>query len=198
MFERAFSGLDQALHGRLPADRVDAVEGAATPFPWSIAIALHEPTTRVVAVELPEVLTQTRAAVEAAGVADRIELVAGDLFRISFRAEHDVVVAANLCHLFDAERAATLVARLAAALAPGGTLALVDLPGDGVDDPGPAIYGVGLALRTSGGGLHTDAEHRRWLAGAGLFDVAARPVTEGGLHLWTGRVPARTRTPVLA
>lgn len=223
LLDGAFAGLDEALRGRPPPDRVDTVEGATARYPsivpllgavlteaakevadrlarpglrvldagaggapWSIALARREPTCRVVAVDLPGVLGATRAAAKAAGVADRFEFVAGDLFGLPLRAEHDLVIAGNLCHLFNPERTATLVARLAGALRPGGTLAIVDLPGDCADDPATAVYALGLVLRTSGGCLHDSGDFRRWLAAAGLVDVDALALADRGLQLFSG------------
>lgn len=168
---------------------LDAGAGGA---PWSLAMVRHEPSCHVAAVDLPDVVAVTRDAVEAAGVADRYELIAGDLFALRPEPVHDVVLAGNLCHLFAPERAAALLARLATALAPGGRLAVIDQPADrpAADGLGTATYALGLALRTEQGRLHSTADYHGWLAAAGLGQLDAQPVGAHGLCLLTGRRPA--------
>ena len=108
-----------AARALAPAGRVlDAGAGAA---PWSIAVAGADPSARITALDLAPVLETTRAQVAAAGLSDRFTFEAGDLLGlVPEPAGHDVVLLANVCHLFDDVTNADLVARLSGALAPGG------------------------------------------------------------------------------
>lgn len=149
---------------------LDAGAGAA---PWSLALVRAAPDAEVVALDLPGVIEPLRAAVVDAGAAASFRLVAGDLTDGALGQDlggpFDLVIAANLLHLFDAERATRLVGALAAELADGGRLAVVDVLPDRVrEDPRVALYALGLALRTASGGLHARDDHRRWMARAGL------------------------------
>lgn len=165
-----------------PGVRVlDIGAGAA---PWSLAIARREPTARVVAVDLPAVAGATRRAVDEAGLVDRVEVVTGDILDEALD-EHlggpfDVVMAANLCHLFDGGRARWLVARLARHVNDDGRLVIIDVLPDLVrEDPGVALYALGLDVRTTAGGLHPRADYDQWLDDAGLGHTELHRTADG-------------------
>ncbi|HVF32394.1 MAG TPA: class I SAM-dependent methyltransferase [Acidimicrobiales bacterium] len=153
---------------------LDAGAGGAG---WSRAIVAREESCRVVAVDLPEVVATTSALICAAGVADNFGVVAGDLFTLdpsALGAPFDLVLAANLFHLFDRERASVLLTRLSGLLAPGGRLVAIDaIPtGSGdADDRRARLYGVHLLLRTGTGGVWTFDDYVAWMASCGLVDV---------------------------
>ncbi len=175
-----------------PGVRVlDVGAGAA---PWSLAMVRREPSCRVTALDLPGVADVTRRAVAEASAADRYEIIDADAFSHLPGGPYDLVVAGALCHLFDDATAEALVVRLAGVLAGGGQLAIIDAL---ADDPqtspvARATYELGLALRTTGGRLHTGTAHRRWLTTAGL-DPRTAHVSEHAphglrLHLLVGDV----------
>lgn len=177
-----------------PGQRVlDVGAGAA---PWSLAVLRREPTCQVTAVDLPEVLEVTRRAVADAGHADRYEFVGTDVFTHLPDGPYDLVLVGAVCHLFDEPTAARLIGRLAGVLAHGGQLAIIDGLADDPQTPplNRAGYELGLVLRTGGGRLHTTAACRRWLADAGLAEVAvhssANPKDGVRLHAVVGRRPA--------
>jgi SAM-dependent methyltransferase len=162
---------------------LDVGAGAA---PWSLAIAGRDPACRVTAVELPRVMPATRRAVHAAGEGDRFELVAGDLFRIDLgRAEYDLAIAGNICHLFDETANRDLLGRLYEALRPGGRVAIVDaIPDERLEGPRAVVlYALGLLLRTRAGRVYPFSTYAEWLREAGFEAIerselsAAPPVT---------------------
>ncbi|HUP86426.1 MAG TPA: class I SAM-dependent methyltransferase [Acidimicrobiales bacterium] len=158
-----------------PALRIlDAGAGGAG---WSRAIVERDGSCRVVAVDLPEVVATTSALIDAAGVADRFDVVGGDLFTLDPAAlgePFDLVLAANLLHLFDRDRASKLLARLSELVAPDGRLVVIDaIPtasGD-VEDRRARLYGVHLLLRTGTGGVWTVDDYAGWMGACGLVEV---------------------------
>ena len=148
-----------------PAARVlDVGAGAA---PWSLAYARRHRHCSVTALDLAGVLPVTRRAVHAAGLTQRFDYLAGDVFSVPLPdADFDLIIVGNFCHLFDATTNRVLLARLAEALRPGGALAIIDVPPG--DSPELALYGLSLVLRTAGGGLHKVPEYQDWLAKAAL------------------------------
>jgi hypothetical protein len=80
---------------------------------------------------------------------------------------------ANLCHLFDEEANVRLLGRVADALRPGGTVALVDiLANERGDGPRAAVlYALGLLLRTERGRIYPYSTIRRWLDEGGFAGV---------------------------
>jgi ubiquinone/menaquinone biosynthesis C-methylase UbiE len=148
--------------------------------PWSLALAARDPSCTVTAVELQAVMRSTRTAARRAGLEGRYEFVEGSAFDVDWGApaSYDLALIANICHLFTEEANLRLVARVADALRPGGTVAIVDIlstqRGDG---PRPAVlYALGLVLRTSSGRIHPHSTFRRWLGEGGFEDVRRRNV----------------------
>ncbi|RJQ75703.1 class I SAM-dependent methyltransferase [Pseudonocardiaceae bacterium YIM PH 21723] len=162
---------------RLPRARTVLDVGAGS-SPWGIALARRDPECRITALDLPGVLPATRRAVESAGLCSQFGFLPGDLFEVPLPERgFDLIVLAQVCHLFDAARAAQAVRLLAAALRPGGTLAVVDsLPGS----PGTATQELSLLLQTTAGTVHEPEDQRKWFLSAGLrsdkrVDVHAVP-----------------------
>ena len=150
---------------------LDLGAGAA---PWTIALAGSDPTCRITALDLPPVIESTRRAVSATPYADRFRFVAGDLFDVDLdKGSFDLIVAANLCHLFDETGNRRLLERVAEWLAPGGTMAVIDLLSDEWRDPSRAVmlYGLGLCHRTAGGQVYPFTTYVRWLRDAGLRGI---------------------------
>ncbi|WP_199513860.1 methyltransferase [Nucisporomicrobium flavum] len=180
----------------------DVLDVAAGGGVYGIAVARRTPESRVTALDLPEVLPTTRAAVDVAGVAGRFSFWGTDVLTVGEAPapRFDVAVVANLCHLFDRVTCADLLRRVASLLRPGGRVAVVDvLPaaaGDIAARRAVALYALGLAGRTSAGGVHELGDYRTWLAGAGFEEPDVVPL--GGsvpLSLVLARVAATDRTP---
>lgn len=192
----AFADAAEEVADLLATPGVRVLDVGAGAAPWSLAIVRREPAARAVAVDLPDVAPATRRAAVDAGVADRVDVVEGDLFAGALHDElggpFDLVLVANVCHLFDREDVVRLLADLAPHLAPGGRLAIVDvLPEQVTTDPRLALYALGLSLRTTTGGLHGRGDYGQWLQAAGLDDVEVHP-TSDGIAVVVGRLPARS------
>lgn len=177
------------LASRMPdvASVLDVGAGAA---PWSIALLEASPAARATAVDLAEVVPAAGQAATEHGVRDRMELVAGDYWDVPFDpGAFDVVV---LGHVLRAEgdRAPDLVARAAAALAPGGTLVVADYFVDD-DRRGPVnslLLGLTMMTATPDGRTSTRSEHRSWFAAAGLTVIEERRLIPGQ-EVMTARRP---------
>ena len=181
-----------------PRRVLDVGAGAA---PWSLALAEAAPTARITCLDVPPVLARTRAQVEAAGLSDRFDHWPGDAFQDELPpGEFDLVLLANLCHLFDAGRNAVLLRRLRSTLAPGGTLAIIDVlpPEDPQAQPRVSLYELGLLLRTERGQVHGLEEYAAW-AGAAHFGPLHVERLDGPFDLGLlttsalGRVPSAPR-----
>ncbi|MCI4061293.1 methyltransferase domain-containing protein [Micromonospora sp. R77] len=180
----------------------DVLDVAAGGGIYGIAVARRTPDVRITALDLPEVLPTTRAAVDVAGVADRFSFWGTDVLTVGEAPEprFDAAVVANLCHLFDRATCADLLRRVAALLRPGGRVAVVDvLPATSEDAAARrsvALYALGLAGRTSTGDVHHLTDYRAWLADAGFDEPDIVPL--GGsvpLSLVLARATAADRTP---
>lgn len=157
---------------------IDAGAGAA---PWSLAIAARHPSTRVMAVDLPDVIPVTQTSVTEAGLDDIFEYQTGDIFQVDLGLESfDLAIAGGLCHLFDEATNMRLLSRLATTLRPGGTLAIIEpLPNEHLDGPLPVtLYALGLLTRTAGGGVYPFSTYVEWLRKSGFRDIGRSELSD--------------------
>jgi O-methyltransferase domain len=94
-------------------------------------------------------------------------------------AAYDVVLLANICHLFDEERNRALLRRLRPTVRPGGLLAIIDV----LPSPDPekqrwiSVYAFFLRLRTSRGSVYPLATYETWTSDAGLGPLQVEPLS---------------------
>ena len=159
-----------ALARRAPLDETKVLldVGGGTGI-YSIACLKRYPKLRAILWDRPQVLKVAREFVEQAGVAGRIELLAGDMFVDPVPAGCDVMLLSNVLHDWDVPECVALVNRLAAALPTGGRLLIHDVYlNDSLDGPLPvALYSANLFCVTEGR-AYSAAEYREWLRSAGL------------------------------
>jgi 3-hydroxy-5-methyl-1-naphthoate 3-O-methyltransferase len=158
----------------------------------SIALCRANPSLRSVVLDREQVLAKTAEHVARAGLSDRIEGAAVNIFADEMPADCDAAVIANLLHDFSPERASQILERVAAALPSGGKLLVMEIaPAD--DRSGPvhaAVFTVTMIVNTEGGVAYTRAELREMIEAAG-FEVE-RDVTLGERYVTTA-IEARKR-----
>jgi SAM-dependent methyltransferase len=132
-----FASPAMAVADRLAGPGLSVLDVGAGAAPWSLALAERHADCRVTAVDLPAVLGNTRRAVNTAGLESQFVYMAGDFFSLDLgSARYDLIVAANICHLFDDRSNRVLLARLFEAVRPGGRLAILEeLPSEVMDGP---------------------------------------------------------------
>ncbi len=136
---------------------------------YSIAYLQAHPGLRAIVWDRPEVLKVARELADEHGVADRLDLLGGDMFRDPVPAGADAALLSNILHDWDVPECRVLIGRCADALPPGGRLLIHDVfLDDALDGPLPiALYSASLFTLTEGR-AYSAAEYRSWLAGAGL------------------------------
>ncbi len=143
---------------------------------YSIAFLQRYPQLRAVVLDRPEVLKVAQEFAHAHGVADRLSLQPGDMFRDPLPKDADVVLYSNILHDWDVPECRALIGRTAASLRGGGQLLIHDVfLNDALDGPLPmALYSAALFTLTEGR-LYSAAEYRVWLSEAGLESGAVAP-----------------------
>jgi pyruvate,water dikinase len=179
----------RAAAQHLAAPGLQVLDVGAGAAPWSLALCRLHADINVTALDLPDVLAVTRHAAQAAGIADRFGYLPGSVFDLELpNRTYDLVLVGNLCHLFGPRDNQRLLASLAPALVPGGTLAILDGLADDAPTFRSACYRLSLALRTAEGDLHPLAAYREWLRAAGLGHVTAEPLDgAAAIHLIRGK-----------
>jgi hypothetical protein len=119
-----------------------------------------------VLLDLPHVLDSAKPAI-AAGLAGRVKCVAGDFFE-SVPAGGDLYLLKHVLHDWDDKRARTILSNVSEAMAPGATVAVVELliPDDGT--PSPSVLMDINMLVMLPGKERTVSEMKQLFASAGL------------------------------
>jgi O-methyltransferase involved in polyketide biosynthesis len=126
------------------------------------------PGLRAVLVDQPAVVEQARRRLEAEGVAERCQLVAGDFFG-SVPAGADAYLLSRVLHDWADDEARRVLATCRSAMGPGSRLLVVEalLPERARDQP--AVIRMDLhMLVLLGAREHTEAQYRRLLAETGF------------------------------
>ena len=139
----------------------------------SIALCRRFPHLRAVVVDQEPVAARAAQHVERAGLAERIGTHPANLFADPLPVECDAAVLANLLHDFSPGRCAEILARVGAALPPGGRLLVMEIVPDDqrTGPPLPVAFAAAMVVNTAGGDAHTAARYREWLATAGFTDI---------------------------
>lgn len=156
---------------RLPAGSlVDLGAGAGT---YARAYLERHPAARATLVDDARILALAGA------LPPRAAAAPGDLLAIALP-PHDVALLANVLHLYPADRCPELVRRAAAAVAPGGLVAIVEVAlADDRSGPLDALlFALDMAVYT-GGTVHPPRALAAFLAGAGLTAPVTTALADG-------------------
>ena len=152
---------------------LDVGSGPAT-FP--IGCCRHAEHLEATALDLPATLEITREVVDAAGLSQRIGLLAADYRSDAIEGSYDLVLLSNIIHAETAEVNAGLLKKLVGCLEPGGELIVKDhiLEEDRTSPPNAAVFSVTMLMFTEGRD-YTYEEVAGWLRDVGLVDVRLEP-----------------------
>ncbi len=136
---------------------------------YSARLAERYPTLTATVLDLPGSAAVGRELIAAAGLGDRVLFRDGDATTADLGAGYDAVLCFNVVHHLAPDAAAALFRRIAGALKPGGTLAVLDV----FAEPGrrASAHADLLALfvyLSSGARVHTPGELGGWLRDAGF------------------------------
>jgi cyclopropane fatty-acyl-phospholipid synthase-like methyltransferase len=136
---------------------------------YSARLAERYPTLTATVLDLPGSAAVGRELIAAAGLGDRVLFRDGDATTADLGAGYDAVLCFNVVHHLAPDAAAALFRRIAGALKPDGTLAVLDV----FAEPGrrASAHADLLALfvyLSSGARVHTPGELGGWLRDAGF------------------------------
>lgn len=142
----------------------------------AIQLARAWPALRCTVWDLPTVCAIAREYVAEAGLSERIDLLAGDMFEDPFPSRHDAVLFSQILHDWPPETARTLLERAALALPPGGLLVVHEKL---LSPDGPlanALVDLDMLVWTEGQQWDRD-ELAALVAEVGFEEVEVRPTT---------------------
>ena len=131
-----------------------------------IAVLQHHNALKGTLFELPGACAVARQRLANELERRRIDVVEGDVFKDPLPGDHDVVLIANVVHVFSAAHNIELMRKIRAHVMPGARLLLVDLWTDpSHSQPSAAALMSGQFLLTSGEGqVYSEQEADEWLA----------------------------------
>jgi SAM-dependent methyltransferase len=131
-----------------------------------IAVLQHHNALKGTLFELPGACAVARQRLANELERSRIDVVEGDVFKDPLPGGHDVVLIANVVHVFSAAHNIELMRKIRAHVMPGARLLLVDLWTDpSHSQPSAAALMSGQFLLTSGEGqAYSEQEADEWLA----------------------------------
>lgn len=147
---------------------------------YAIGLAERFGGMRATVLESPPVDGIARRIIATARLADRIDVVAADMWTDDWPVDHDVHMFSNVLHDWNEEDCLRLLTRSVAALPAAGRILIHDMLLDD-DKSGPlwaAEYSVLLSTVTQGR-LYSAAEIGAWLAGLGFAITSRSPTSLG-------------------
>jgi ubiquinone/menaquinone biosynthesis C-methylase UbiE len=167
-------------HLRIPKAKkpVHVLDLAAGSGVWGIALAEQSPQVRVSAVDWPPVLAVTERIARRHGVAKRLTKIPGDLLKVSFGKNHHVATLGHILHSEGRDRSRKLLKKTFAALAPGGTIAIMEflVDHDRNDPLVGLLFAVNMLVNTEDGDTFSFEEISGWLREAGFTKPRLLPV----------------------
>jgi hypothetical protein len=112
------------------------------------------------------------------GVESRFRPLRGDAFTVDYGTGYDIALMTNFLHHFDVPTCTGLLRKVAAAMKPGGRLAILEfVPNeDRVSPPAAAEFSLTMLAGTPSGDAYTFAELKKMSEDAGFCNVAAHPL----------------------
>jgi hypothetical protein len=144
---------------------------------FGISVAKQNPAAHIYASDWKAVLEVARNNAQAMGVADRYHLLPGSAFETDLGSGYDLVLITNFLHHFDPPTCTAFMAKVHAALNPGGRAAIAELvPNpDRITPPTAAAFSLMMLATTPAGDAYTFPELESISKNAGFARVDLAP-----------------------
>ena len=165
---------DQVIRAVQPLQFQHLLDIGGASGTWTIAFLRACPAARATLFDLPHVLPMARRRLAAAGLDQRVKLVAGDFATDALPPGADLAWVSAIVHQNSRPQNRALFSKVFAALTPGGRIAIRDIlmEADRTRPVAGALFAVNMLVATEGGGTFTFAELREDLVAAGFAEVA--------------------------
>jgi precorrin-6B methylase 2 len=167
---------ESVIRAVVPPDFTRLLDVGGASGTWTTAFLRACPAATAVLFDLPPVIPMADRRLAAAGLRERVRLVAGDFATDALPAGADLAWVSAIVHQNSREQNRRLFAKVFAALAPAGRIAIRDvLMDDSRTGPVPgALFAVNMLVATEGGGTFTFDELREDLEAMGFTHAAVR------------------------
>jgi len=140
---------------------------------YTISFLEKNPEMTAVLFDLPDVVPWAEESLEAEGLMDRVELVAGDFYKDELPVGCDLALLSAIIHQNSPEQNIDLYRKIHRALLPGGKILIRDHVMDSARTypPQGTLFAINMLVNTEGGDTYTFAEIKNTLEAAG-FEAA--------------------------
>ncbi len=137
---------------------------------YTLAVLAARPQMQATLFDLPPVIEMARDRLAAAGMLDRVELVAGDFYADELPAGHDLALLSAIIHQNSDAQNRMLYAKIFHSLNPGGRVMVRDhvMSPDRTQPTEGALFAVNMLAGTKGGRTYTFEEIKEGLTAAGF------------------------------
>ena len=172
-----------------PYRRLLDVGGASGTY--TIAFLRKNPQLRAVLFDMEKVIPIARERLQAEGMLDRVELVAGDFYRDDLPVGCDLALLSAIIHQNSPEQNIDLYKKIYRALDSGGVILIRDhiMDESRTKPPSGAIFALNMLVNTRGGDTYTFNEVKDTLEKAGFTEVRLLRTGEQMDGLVQGRKP---------
>jgi predicted O-methyltransferase YrrM len=155
------------------------------PGTYSVSLIRETAGLSSTILDVPGVLEVTRDLIAESGVAERIELKAGDYLISEFGSGYDVALLSGMMHRETPANCQRLLGKTIQALEPGGLVIVSDVFFDDAQKRSPpfAVYfALNMMLTSDEGSAHAKTEMAEWMRAAGFIDVQVRDLPPPNPH----------------
>ena len=147
---------------------------------WGIGVAVKSPHVQVTAVDWPGVIGVTKRVAARHNLSDRFSFIEGDIGTADFGNGYQLATLGHILHSEGESRSRQLLAKVYAALASGGTIAIAEFL---VNDqrtapPQSLIFAVNMLVNTDDGDAFSFEQIQSWLTHVGFRDVRSLDAPE--------------------
>jgi len=140
--------------------------------------------------DIAPVLEVTKNYIETYELQDRVDTLPGNFHEDDLGdSQYDLVLMANILHMYDADMSKALVTKAVKAVKPGGRIVIHGFCTN-EEQTGPlddTLFSLNIGMLTEGGRAHPVEEKIDWLKGAGISDIRHFRVSAMPTGVVTGR-----------
>lgn len=150
---------------------------------YSMAFATAKKDILSTVFDLPNVIPLTRRYIEKAGLADRVNTVAGDYNTDELPSGYDLVFLSAIIHSNSPDQNIALFKKICRSLNPGGRLVVSDfiMEDDRTSPPFGAFFALNMIVNTASGDTYTRSEVKDWMKQAEMSFVEYKEALNTGI-----------------
>lgn len=155
------------------------LDAGGGPGVYACAFAAAYPQLEVTLMDSEPTLAEAARNIAAAGLENRVHCRPGDLHTDPVGDGYDFVLVSNVLHIFSPEQNRALIAKLAAAMTPGGRICIKEfvVNPERTAPAGALLFAVNMLVNTPSGDAYSSAAIRSWFDAAGLTFEEEIPLT---------------------